>query len=247
MKKIIKRYLNYPKEIRHKKIYELFEKKIKRYNLNNKNILQKHHNITKETWHELVFSYMWLLLVKNVPNNFKFLEIGVFKGRVISLIQLLNKHLNKNGTIIGITPLSTTGDKYSTYKNTDYYNCIKRNYKLLKLNTNNINIINGYSQDQHIIKKANDLYDIIFIDGCHDYEIVCKDIDNYSVMIKKNGYLVIDDCCCYIEFPYSKHKEKGIPYYGYPDVSQAVKDKIDLTKFKFLFAISHNMVWQKIL
>jgi hypothetical protein len=247
MDQIIEAYLNFPKEIRHRKLYELFEKKIEDFDLQNQNILQKHHNLTKESWHELIFYYMWLLLIQSVPNNFKFLEIGVYKGRVLSLIELLNKHLNKNGIIKGISPLSTTGDKYAAYENLNYYKCIENNYKKLGLDIKNINIIQGYSQDPNIVKKASDQYDIIFIDGCHDYEIVCKDIENYGSMIKKNGLLVIDDCACHIDFPYSKHTERGVPYYGYTDVSNAVKDKIDTTKFKFLFAISHNIVWQKIL
>jgi hypothetical protein len=34
-------------------------------------------------------------------------------------------------------------------------------------------------------------YDIIFIDGCHDYKNVCLDINNYSSMLKSGGYLNI--------------------------------------------------------
>jgi len=37
---------------------------------------------------------MWLTLVQEIPSNFKFLEIGVFKGRILSLIELLSKHLH---------------------------------------------------------------------------------------------------------------------------------------------------------
>ena len=43
-------------------------------------------------------------------------------------------------------------------------------------------------------------------------------------------------CLCHIEFPYNQHKELCVPHYGYSDVSNAVKDKLDTTKFKFLFA-----------
>ena len=247
MDKLVEGYLHFPKELRHEKIYKLCEENMESFNIKNQNILNKHHNLTKEPWHEKVFSYMWLILVQEIPSNFKFLEIGVFKGRVLSLIELLNKHFKKNGVVRGITPLSTSGDKYSRYPNLDYYKCIQNNYTQLGLDIKNINIIQGYSQEQVVIQKANDKYDIIFIDGCHDYESVCKDIENYSNMIKKDGFLVMDDCACHIEYPYSQHKARGVPYYGYLDVSNAIKDKLDTTKFKFLFALSHNIVWQKII
>ena len=59
-----------------------------------------------------------------MPSNFKFLEIGVYRGRVLSLIKLLSNLLNKNGQIWGITPLHDAGDKYSNYENIDYLNAI---------------------------------------------------------------------------------------------------------------------------
>ena len=240
MDELLEQYSCFPKKQRHEKFYELCERNLEDFNSKNQDILNKHHNITKESWHERVLSYMWLVLVQEIPCNFKFLEIGVFKGRVLSLIELLSKHFKKSGVVRGITPLSTSGDKYSGYPDSDYYKCINDNYIRMGLDTNNVNIIRGYSQEPAVIQKANDKYDIMFIDGC-------EDIENYCDMIKKDGFLVMDDCACHIEYPYSQHEERGVPYYGYLDVSNAIKDKLCTTKFKFLFALSHNIVWQKII
>jgi len=38
------------------------------------------------------------------------------------------------------------------------------------------------------------LYDIIFIDGHHDSEYVCRDLNNSLKMIKNNGTIVLHDC-----------------------------------------------------
>ena len=199
MDELLEQYSGFPKKQRHEKFYELCERNLEDFNSKNQDILNKHHNITKESWHERVLSYIWLVLVQETPCNFKFLEIGVFKGRVLSLIELLSKHFKKSSVVRGITPLSTSGDKYSAYPDLDYRKCIN----------DNINIIRGYSQEPAVIQKANGKYDILFIDGCHDYEAVCKDLDNYCDMIKKDDFLVMDDCACHIEYPYSQHEEGG--------------------------------------
>jgi len=75
------------------------------------------------------FHWMWNLICKELPRDFKFLEIGVFKGQVISLMSLLNKHHKKNGMVYGITPLTNAGDKYSKHPEVDYEDHIQRIYQ----------------------------------------------------------------------------------------------------------------------
>ena len=83
---------------KNKIIYQTFEKNIKEYPA-----LEKQHDDTPG-FGELSFSWSWFLLVKSMPSTFTFLEIGVYKGRVLALIQLLsnifNKHVNIDKLII---------------------------------------------------------------------------------------------------------------------------------------------------
>jgi len=220
---------------KHKKIYESFKEHV-----NNNSILINQFNNT-HGFGEIPFSWNWYLLVKDVPENFIFLEIGVFKGRVLSLIQLLSNMFNKNVQIYGITPLNTASDKYSEYQNCDYLKCIKESYKISNLNFNNTTILHGFSQDENIIKKAQELvYDIIFIDGCHDYDVVCLDIKNYSEMVKIGGYLVLDDASSLLENSY------GV-FLGHYDVGKAIHDVLEKDlRFVHLYAVGHNRVWKKI-
>jgi hypothetical protein len=175
----------------HKEIYDIFKHNAENYN---GGILNSQF-ANSPGFGELSFSWHWYLLVKEMSSNFKFLEIGVYKGRVLSLIQVLSNLLNKNVQIWGITPLSVDGDKYSGYDNVDYLNAIKSSFINSNVSFENTQIIKGYSQDDDIINQAkeNMCYDIIFIDGCHDYEVVCLDIKNYSKMLKTGGFLVLDD------------------------------------------------------
>ncbi len=87
---------------------------------------------------------------------------------------------------------------------------------------------------------ARGQYDILFIDGCHDYPVVVQDIQNYLPMLKNGGLLVMDDASLYIEKPFGQ-------FHGHPDVGQAIKDKLDgRTDVKHLFAVGHNRVWRKL-
>ena len=74
------------------------------------------------------FHWLWNILVQHSADDFKFLEIGVFKGQTLSLVSLLNRIYNKKGTVYGITPLSSSGDKYATHPDIDYENAIMTIY-----------------------------------------------------------------------------------------------------------------------
>ena len=221
----------------HKEIYTAFESNAKKFN---KGIFVKHFYNTLG-FGELAFSWSWYLIVKDMPDNFKFLEIGVYKGRVLSLIQLISNLVNKQVNIFGITPLNTSTDKYSKYDNVDYLAEIKKSFSTSNLSFDNTTIIEGLSQDEKTLNEARkyEQYDIIFIDGCHDYEIVCLDIKNYSKMLRPGGYLILDDSSSLLKGAYGK-------FLGHNDVGKAVQDIIDNdSNFVHLYAVGHNRVWKK--
>ncbi len=201
----------------------------------------KNHLKSTEGYGESPFSWNWNLIIKEMPNDFKFIEIGVYKGRILSLVQLIANEQNKKCQIFGVTPLSNVGDKYSGYDNDDYYEAIKRGYQRCGLSLENTKIIHGLSQDEKVLKEVSDngLYDILFIDGSHDYEVVVQDIIEYIPMLKKGGYLVMDDSSLYIDNP-------GGIFKGHPDVGRAIIDILDKDdRMEELYAIGHNRVWRK--
>jgi hypothetical protein len=223
---------------KHTQIYNIFKTNAENYN---DGILMKQFN-NCIGYGELPFSWHWYLLVNEMSSNFTFLEIGVYKGRVLSLIKLLSDLLNKNVHIWGITPLSNAGDKYSNYDTEDYLNSIKTSFNNSNVSFETTQIIQGFSQNVNVIHKAkeNECYDIIFIDGCHDYEVVCLDIKNYSTMLKPGGYLVMDDASLFLEYAYGT-------FLGHPDVGKAIADHLDNNpEFIHLYAIGHNRIWRKI-
>lgn len=205
--------------------------------------LMKHKNYGDHSiYGEVSFHYLWDLLVQNCPDDFRFLEIGVFKGQVISLIGLLAGLYKKRAFIVGISPFDGTGDKYSTYnRNLDYESIARKTWSnFLPEGDISLQLVKGSSTD---IQKISDIavtypYDIIYIDGCHDYDVVVKDILNYAPMVKDGGFLVMDDAA-------TDRATHNWP--GHADVGRAVVQFLDTNpQFQFLLAIGHIKLYRRI-
>jgi hypothetical protein len=192
---------------------------------------------------ELAFSWNWKLLIDSVgtSGSFKFLEIGVYKGRVMSQVAYLAKRAGKQVSTYGVTPLSTAGDKYSVYQASNFLSDIWNNYLMAGGSITDLRIIEGYSQKPNVIERVQQEgpFDIVFIDGSHDYDDVVADLRNYGAMVKAGGYLVMDDASLYVPGAYGR-------FLGHPDVSRAAGDVMDkMEEFTHLYAIGHDRVWRK--
>jgi hypothetical protein len=186
---------------------------------------------------------MWRELVKSQPDSFKFLEIGVYKGQTLSLVKLLSNTYNKNVDFYGVTPLTNEGDKFSNYENVDYGDIVKNLFNSFDLEFDlDKNIIKGLSTDSEIILKIKNLgpFDLIYIDGGHDYDCVISDIRLMKEISKINTYVVFDDSSCYKNLSPDKFK-------GHIDVCNAIKDTLENdNSFNEIVCIGHNRVFKKI-
>lgn len=179
---------------------------------------------------ERSFLWMWKTLIDRLPHDFDFLEVGVFRGQILGLIRLLSP----TAYITGITPLDSTGGHWES----DYEADIKLLHNTFKLKQPFI--IKGLSTDPDVITKANKPYDIVYIDGGHEYEVVRQDIHNYSKMVRPGGYLVIDDCANKYNLPAGYFK-------GIETVSRAVDEVLPNDEFMELFSVVHNRIFKKIM
>ena len=73
----------------------------------------------KRGYGEDAFHAMWEVLIKNFKPNY-LLEIGVYRGQIISLFELLVSSYSKEFEIWGISPLVNTIDYVSEYKDLYY-------------------------------------------------------------------------------------------------------------------------------
>jgi hypothetical protein len=222
-------------------VYDIFENK----SLDIKE-LKKHINVvsdTKSGYGEEAFRYLWLSLVNEMPDNFKFLEIGVYKGSVLSLVEIITQCMAIPKKIYGVSPLNASGDQYSSYENDDYMVAIKSLFKNLEVSMDDTELIVGYSTDLTIKNqlKSMEKFDLIYIDGSHDYIDVVSDIDLANECLRPGGFLVLDDASSRINLGASPK------FWGHEDVAQAIDDKlVDNVDYKHLMALGHNRVFKKI-
>lgn len=187
---------------------------------------------------ERSFPWLWWLVVQELPKEFTFLEIGVFKGQTLSLVKLLADMQDKIAFRYGVTPLSTEGGMWES----DYKRDIEFLHDEFQL-TKDYVILKGLSEDPEIIAKAKTIeLDVLYIDGGHEERHITNDLVNYAPLVKPGGYMVIDDCCNTFQMPF-----------GYFTGIQAVSNVVDKMlpprtpndQWEFIFSCVHNRVYKR--
>ena len=220
-----------------KEIHETFIKKV-----NDNPKLNAHRTFVENHifgFGERSFHWMWNLIVKELPKDFTFLEVGVFKGQVLSLVKLLADMNGKKIKRYGVTPLSTEGGVWES----DYKKDIETIHNEFKL-AKDYELIVGLSEVPEVIKKAASLkLDVLYIDGGHDERHIKNDIENYAHLVKQGGYMVIDDSCNSMRMPFGY-------FQGIESVTRIVDQKLPPVtpskEWKFLFNVVHNRVYQRL-
>lgn len=202
--------------------------------------------IETEVWGfgERSFHWLYYLVVKELPNTFSFLDIGVFRGASGGLVSGLAELLGKQSHTYALSPFDGTG-----------VHCL-RNYEpevieFFKYSTNNssrqvLTTIKGLSQTPTVIDTANSFapYDACLIDAGHSFWEAKSDILTYAPMIKVGGYIFIDD----------SNNDKPMPwgyFCGIKEVSDAVHDTL-LTptpfseQFEFVGNVVHLSLYKRI-
>jgi len=84
-------------------IYDYFDQQVDLSPLltNHNQVIAKY----KLGYGEKAFRYLWALVFSQAPKDGKFLEIGVFKGSILALSQLISNELELNLSTYGLTPL----------------------------------------------------------------------------------------------------------------------------------------------
>lgn len=188
---------------------------------------------------EDAFHTMWFLLFKEFQPK-HCLEIGVYRGQVLSLWSLLAENMNFDVELTGISPFTSTGDEVSKYsRNIKYLE--DTNLNLKKFGAYNVELLEAFSTDASALSALQSKeYDLIYIDGSHNLDVVTQDYYNSKAALRVGGILVIDDSSSYMSF-----SPPAYSFAGHPGPSAIVRD-LALLEMKFLGGVGHNNVFIKI-
>jgi len=229
-------------------------------------LLTAHRNHIEK--HELgfgdaAFHHMWLLLLQSAAKKFSTvhcLEIGVFKGQVISLWSLLMREFHLQLELTAITPLKgnpVTASRISRklrywfspkfreevrngnfYPSEDYELAIKNLFSAFQLDFDSVHFERGFSNNPDILSSLRDKhFEIIYIDGDHTYDGVMSDFKNFGPKVPFGGWIIVDDASLY---------NPGTAFWkGHEAVSRAC-DCLPELGFTNILNIGHNRIFQRI-
>jgi len=187
---------------------------------------------------EDAFHTMWYLLLQEFkPANF--LEIGVFRGQVISLVALWARLAGRPCQVFGISPFSPAGDSVSKYSSAvDYQDDTLANFTHFQLPQPHL--VKAFSTDPDARRLiASRSWDMIYIDGNHDYQVVQRDWEVCAQSLNPGGIIVLDDAGLTTSF-----KPPLFASRGHPGPSQ-VAQEIDPSTFREVLQVGHNRAFQK--
>ncbi len=189
---------------------------------------------------EDAFYAMWYFLFRYFRPR-AVLEIGVFRGQIISLWTVLSRELSIPVEVHGLSPFEATSDSVTQYpEGIDYHRDVILNLRQFE-GINLPHLHKAYSTDEEgrrVISSRK--WDIIYIDGDHDYNVVKSDFSNCSKQLSLGGLIVLDDASLYVEYHAPVYASSG-----HPGPSR-VAEEIDDVMFTEIFSCGHNRVFMKV-
>jgi hypothetical protein len=187
---------------------------------------------------EDAFHTMWFLLFREFQPA-SFLEIGVFRGQSLSHAALLARRFKLNCHIQGISPFSPAGDTVTRYRrDVDYQADTLKNFSCFNLPSPAL--LKAYSTDAEAGRLiASRTWDIIYIDGNHDYEIAKQDWELCAKQLSRGGLIVLDDAGLSTAF-----HPPAFATGGHPGPSRLATE-INRPPFEEILQVGHNRVFQK--
>lgn len=188
---------------------------------------------------EDAFHAMWFLLFQEFRPR-RTLEIGVYRGQTITLWKLLTRQLVFDCDVSCVSPFTPAGDSVSRYGvRVDYFEDVQLHHRHfgLPLPTVCRHYSTAPEARDFIVQRA---WDLIYIDGNHDYEVASSDWGLCSRAVAPGGIIVLDDSALETDY-----RPPIFATAGHSGPSRVARE-IDLTQFREILAVGHNRVFQRI-
>lgn len=187
---------------------------------------------------EAAFHALWYQIVTE-RHPHRMLEIGVYRGQILSLWNLIAKQEGIFIDVWGLSPMAETGDQVSNYVKIDYEMDIEAHFAFWKLE--NFQIRKALSTSNEGMEFISDRqWDLIYIDGGHDLETVSMDWNISTKSLTKNGIVALDDSSLFTDLSLN---HRG--FRGHPGPS-SVLSKLQQDQEYVIFGVGHiNLVLKK--
>jgi predicted O-methyltransferase YrrM len=140
------------------------------------------------------YSETYDMIVDQIPDNGKIVEIGSFLGR--STHYLATSLMNANKEQVKIYCVDTfegSSEHVSLKLPKDFLYMFKENLKFF-IGREMVIPVQGRSDSQQVLDKFDDgSIDYIMVDGAHEHEPVLDDIENWWPKLKPEGVMFGDD------------------------------------------------------
>jgi len=188
---------------------------------------------------EDAFVGMWYSLFRQYRPRHA-LEIGVYRGQVLTLWGLLARTFQIECEVWGLSPLTSAGDGVSIYtRDLDYRSDIESHFTHFDLGSPRL--VEGYSQEAASIEFVKSrLWDLIYVDGSHDFDVVLADLELSIEQLVSGGLLVVDDASLY-----APYRPPAFSFAGHPGPSRAIKVAPGMSQMSEVGTCGHNRVFQK--
>jgi hypothetical protein len=182
---------------------------------------------------ERSFQYLWKILLNELPENPKLLEIGVHKGQILSLWKLLKP----DADVYGITPLDGQG---TGWRDDDYLAHIINIHKDFELDKPAIHKGVSESSSSKMFAESIGELDCLYIDGGHERRHIDNDLSFYAPLVKSGGFMVIDDACCDMKMPWGY-------FQGIVDVTEGVLAYMNTfgDEWEFMGNVVHLRIYRR--
>ena len=187
---------------------------------------------------EDAFHGMWYTILQEFKPELV-LEIGVYRGQVVTLWGLIAKLLDFKCRVNGVSPFSPTGDQVSVYLDSlDYLQDTLSSNK--KFGLEEPYFMKAYSTDMEAVNFIKSRkWNLIYIDGNHDYEVALADYEICRDSLADGGLLVMDDSSLYTNF-----QPPSFSFKGHPGPSRVVQE-LAMKELHFLGGVGHNNIFIK--
>lgn len=168
------------------------------------------------------------------------IEIGVYRGQTVTLWKLISRLLGFECGIGCVSPFTSAGDEVSTYRpSLDYYQDVRANHDHFRLP------LPDFCREYSTSPVAREFihrheWDLIYIDGNHDYDVAVQDWQVCSESVASNGIIVLDDSALETDYHPPRFATAGHP--GPSRVAREVSEQ----RFREILAAGHNRVFQRI-